>query len=61
MHDLSRLTDHLQSLGRVLLGYSGGVDSALLAVAATDLAIAVFQLALLRSRWRSEPSEEARA
>lgn len=35
MHDLSRLTDHLQSLGRVLLGYSGGVDSALLAVAAT--------------------------
>jgi pyridinium-3,5-biscarboxylic acid mononucleotide sulfurtransferase len=34
MHDLSRLTDHLQSLGRVLLGYSGGVDSALLAVAA---------------------------
>jgi uncharacterized protein len=35
MHDLSRLTDHLQSLGRVLLGYSGGVDSALLAVTAT--------------------------
>ena len=33
MHDLSRLTDHLQSLGRVMLGYSGGVDSALLAVA----------------------------
>ena len=35
MHDFSRLSDHLQSLGRVLLGYSGGVDSALLAVAAT--------------------------
>jgi uncharacterized protein len=35
MHELSRLTDHLQSLGRVLLGYSGGVDSALLAVAST--------------------------
>jgi len=34
MHDLSRLTDHLQRLGRVLLGYSGGVDSALLAVTA---------------------------
>src|SRR5688572_11989349 len=33
MHDLSRLTEHLQSLGRVMLGYSGGVDSALLAVA----------------------------
>lgn len=33
MVDLSSLTSHFQSLGRVLLGYSGGVDSALLAVA----------------------------
>jgi uncharacterized protein len=32
MADLERLRRHLQSLGRVLLGYSGGVDSALLAV-----------------------------
>ncbi len=32
MVDLSSLTSHLQGLGRVLLGYSGGVDSALLAV-----------------------------
>lgn len=35
MDDLSRLQDHLRSMGRTLLGYSGGVDSALLAVAAT--------------------------
>ena len=32
MRDLDPLRRHLQSLGRVLLGYSGGVDSALLAV-----------------------------
>ncbi|HEU5218727.1 MAG TPA: ATP-dependent sacrificial sulfur transferase LarE [Gemmatimonadales bacterium] len=32
MHDVARLQDHLRQLGRVLLGYSGGVDSALLAV-----------------------------
>jgi len=40
---------------------TGVLGRAWLAVAATDLAIAVFQVALLRSRWRSEPSEEARA
>jgi uncharacterized protein len=34
MSDLARLDAHLAGLGRVLLGYSGGVDSALLAVAA---------------------------
>ncbi len=33
MTDLDRLQDHLLAMGRVLLGYSGGVDSALLAVA----------------------------
>lgn len=33
MADLSALRAHLSGLGRVLLGYSGGVDSALLAVA----------------------------
>lgn len=32
MRDLDPLRRHLQTLGRVLLGYSGGVDSALLAV-----------------------------
>ena len=36
MHDVARLQEHLRQLGRVLLGYSGGVDSALLAVAATE-------------------------
>lgn len=35
MDDVSRLQGHLLSLGRTVLGYSGGVDSALLAVAAT--------------------------
>ncbi|MGH7533849.1 MAG: ATP-dependent sacrificial sulfur transferase LarE [Gemmatimonadales bacterium] len=35
MTDLERLRAHLQDLGRVVLGYSGGVDSALLAVAGT--------------------------
>jgi uncharacterized protein len=33
MTDLDILRDHLLRMGRVLLGYSGGVDSALLAVA----------------------------
>lgn len=32
MRDVAELTTHLGGLGRVLLGYSGGVDSALLAV-----------------------------
>jgi uncharacterized protein len=32
MADLDRLRAHLAGFGRVLLGYSGGVDSALLAV-----------------------------
>ena len=32
MSDLEHLRSHLTSLGRVLLGYSGGVDSSLLAV-----------------------------
>jgi uncharacterized protein len=32
MGDVSALAQHLRGLGRVLLGYSGGVDSALLAV-----------------------------
>jgi pyridinium-3,5-biscarboxylic acid mononucleotide sulfurtransferase len=36
MADLDLLRRHLLDLGRVLLGYSGGVDSALLAVAASQ-------------------------
>lgn len=35
MADVRRLHEHLLSLGRLVLGYSGGVDSALLAVVAT--------------------------
>jgi len=36
MTDLDLLRRHLRGLGKVLLGYSGGVDSALLAVVARD-------------------------
>ena len=36
MHDLPGLRAHLAGLGRCLLGYSGGVDSALLAVVARE-------------------------
>jgi uncharacterized protein len=36
MDEVARLQEHLRQLGRVLLGYSGGVDSALLAVVATE-------------------------
>lgn len=36
MSDLSVLRAHLDGLGRVLLGYSGGVDSALLAAVAAE-------------------------
>jgi uncharacterized protein len=60
MHDLSRLTDHLQSLGRVLLGYSGGVDSALLAVAATGALPAGEFLAVI-GRSASYPEVQYRA
>lgn len=35
MSDISRLEAHLRGLGRVVLGYSGGVDSAVLAVSAS--------------------------
>lgn len=36
MTDLERLRLHLAGFGRVVLGYSGGVDSAVLAVAGTE-------------------------
>jgi uncharacterized protein len=36
MADVELLREHLRGLGRVLLGYSGGVDSALLAVVASE-------------------------
>jgi uncharacterized protein len=35
MPDLARLDEHFRGLGRVVLGYSGGVDSGLLAVVGT--------------------------
>jgi pyridinium-3,5-biscarboxylic acid mononucleotide sulfurtransferase len=37
MSDLETLRTHLATLGRVLLGYSGGVDSGLLAVVAREV------------------------
>jgi uncharacterized protein len=50
MPDLATLTGHLRSYGRVLLGYSGGVDSSLLAVAARRaLADRAFVAAIGRS------------
>jgi pyridinium-3,5-biscarboxylic acid mononucleotide sulfurtransferase len=36
MTDLDQLRQHLRGLGKVLLGYSGGVDSALLAVVGSE-------------------------
>jgi uncharacterized protein len=36
MPDIELLRDHLAGLGRVILGYSGGVDSALLAVVGAE-------------------------
>jgi pyridinium-3,5-biscarboxylic acid mononucleotide sulfurtransferase len=60
MTDLDLLRRHLLGLGRVLLGYSGGVDSALLAVVASDtLGAARFRAAIGRSasypevQWRA--------
>lgn len=50
MTDLERLHAHLAGLGRVVLGYSGGVDSALLAVAgARALGPARFRAVIGRS------------
>jgi uncharacterized protein len=60
MMDLDLLRRHLLGCGRVLLGYSGGVDSALLAVVASDtLGPGRFLAAIGRSasypevQWRS--------
>ena len=60
MSSLEELERHLRGLGRVLLGYSGGVDSALLAVVATRaLSPARFLAAIGRSpsypdaQWRT--------
>jgi pyridinium-3,5-biscarboxylic acid mononucleotide sulfurtransferase len=60
MTDLDQLRRHLLELGKVLLGYSGGVDSALLAVVASQtLGAQRFLAAIGRSpsypeaQWRS--------
>jgi uncharacterized protein len=47
MRAIEALAHHLSGMGRVLLGYSGGIDSALLAVVATrSLGSGAFQAAL---------------
>jgi pyridinium-3,5-biscarboxylic acid mononucleotide sulfurtransferase len=60
MTDLDLLRQHLLGLGKVLLGYSGGVDSALLAVVASEaLGVERFLAAIGRSpsypevQWRT--------
>ena len=60
MPSLAALQTHLASLGRVILGYSGGVDSAVLAVAATrELGPSRFLAVIGRSA--SYPAEQHRA
>jgi conserved hypothetical protein TIGR00268 len=60
MTELDRLRQHLQKLGKVLLGYSGGVDSALLAVVGTQalgpgrfLAVIGRSASYPEAQWRS--------
>ncbi len=60
MHDVARLQDHLRQLGRVLLGYSGGVDSALLAVVGTE-ALGPGGLLAVIGRSASYPEHQYRA
>jgi pyridinium-3,5-biscarboxylic acid mononucleotide sulfurtransferase len=58
MPELQQLFDHLRGLGRVVLGYSGGVDSALLAVAATR-ALGPEHFLAVSGRSASYPEEQA--
>jgi len=60
MDEVSRLQGYLLSLGRTVLGYSGGVDSALLAVAATRVFPAGRFLAVI-GRSASYPEVQYRA
>ena len=60
MTDLDQLRRHLQGFGKVLLGYSGGVDSALLAVVGSQALGAADFLAVIgrspsypEAQWRS--------
>jgi uncharacterized protein len=60
MPDLPRLSAALDALGRVLLGYSGGVDSALLAVAGRH-ALGRQRFLAVIGRSASYPEEQYRA
>jgi uncharacterized protein len=60
MADLDRLRAHLAGLGRVVLGYSGGVDSVLLAVVGREALGAERFLAVI-GRSASYPEEQWRA
>lgn len=60
MDEVSRLQSHLLSLGRTVLGYSGGVDSALLAVSAARVLPAGGFLAVI-GRSASYPEVQYRA
>jgi uncharacterized protein len=60
MADLDALRSHLRGMGRILLGYSGGVDSALLAVVATD-ALPSGAFLAVTGRSPSYPEVQARA
>ena len=59
MSDIHQLRSHLLGLGRVVLGYSGGVDSALLAVVGTTLGPNRFLAVTGRSA--SYPEAQARS
>ena len=60
MADLEILLAHLSTLGRVLLGYSGGVDSGLLAVAARQ-ALGRENFLAVTGRSASYPAVQAQA
>jgi pyridinium-3,5-biscarboxylic acid mononucleotide sulfurtransferase len=58
MSDLANLSAHLNTLGRVVLGYSGGVDSAVLAVAGTR-ALGPERFLAIVGRSASYPEDQA--
>ncbi len=60
MRELTILQEHLSQLGRVVLGYSGGVDSGLLAVAARK-ALGPARFLAVTGRSASYPAAQSRA